>query len=261
MSTSSRWAVLSCLVASLLACGPTSAKTGRPSTDAGTGTSSDAGPTSDAGSSVDAGLPPDAGLAVTAANLLALMQHCTQASPVLSSTDDGLPATIPICSLKGAFFWKADMDVDCDGQVTTSCNPTTDPAFQAETSLEDSQGHPLNAAVLPYFVVPLPSTQAGGFDYQASGLHLGAVGLVIVNGQLAWGVFGDEGPDNIIGEASYAMAQSLGVDPDPSTGGRDAVDVTYLVFTGSGALLPSPEDHAAAVSLGQTLAAKLLADN
>jgi len=40
--------------------------------------------------------------------------------------------------------------------------------------------------------------------------RLGSVVAVIYNGQVAYGVFGDEGPDNIIGEASYAMAALLG---------------------------------------------------
>ena len=32
-----------------------------------------------------------------------------------------------------------------------------------------------------------------------------------------YAVFGDQGPDNIISEASYATAQSLGIDPNPAT--------------------------------------------
>ena len=77
---------------------------------------------------------------------------------------------------------------------------------------------------------------------------------------MSFGVFGDEGPDNIIGEASYAMAASLGIDPDPSVGGTDDT-VTYIVFTGEGAAVDPIEDHAAAESLGLELAAQLVADN
>ncbi len=40
---------------------------------------------------------------------------------------------------------------------------------------------------------------------------------------------GDTGPDEIIGEASYATAKALGIDPDPETGGTDS-GVTYIVF-------------------------------
>jgi hypothetical protein len=252
------------LLLSLTACGliesrlPDSGVDGG-STDAGTRV--DAGSPPDSGAMADAGPVTDAGRAVTAANLLTLTQRCVPASSVRYATDVGVSPTISICTLTGAFFWKADLDVDCDGKVSAQCSSSTDPAFQSQTSLTDSHNAPLDAASLPYVVVPLPSTQPGGFDYQAAGLHLGAVALVIYNGQLAWGVFGDEGPEDIIGEASYAMAQSLGIDPNPSTGGHDGVDVTYIVFTGTGAVLAAPEDHAAAVTLGQTLATQLLSQN
>ena len=52
------------------------------------------------------------------------------------------------------------------------------------------------------------------------------------------------------------MAASLGIDPDPATGGADT-GVTYIVFTGAGAVVSPIEDHAAAVSLGEVLAAQL----
>ncbi len=253
-----------CLLLLLTACGPTQSRPPDAGLDGGStdaGTPVDAGATPDSGTMVDAGSAVDAGRAVTTANLLALTQNCVPASSVRYATDVGLPPAISICTLDGAFFWKADLDVDCDGKVSAQCSLATDPAFQDQTSLTDSRNAPLDAASLPYVVVPLPSSQPGGFDYQAAGIHLGAVALVIFNGQLAWGIFGDEGPEDIIGEASYAMAQSLGIDPNPSTGGHDGVDVTYLVFTGASAVVATPEDHAAAVTLGQSLAAQVLAHN
>ena len=68
----------------------------------------------------------------------------------------------------------------------------------------------------------------------------------------------EEGPDNIIGEASYAMATLLGIDPDPATGGTGS-GVTYIAFTGPTSVVNKIEDHAEAVRLGQMLAATLLA--
>ncbi|MFO0554865.1 MAG: glycoside hydrolase family 75 protein [Polyangiaceae bacterium] len=194
----------------------------------------------------------------TAADLLALTTNCDPVSGNLYQTDDdGSAATIPVCTLNGGFFWKADMDIDCDGQPSDVCNLNTDPAFQAQTSATDSNGDFLDAKTLPYVVIPLPSNR---FDYETSNVLLGAVVAVIYNGQVTYGVFGDEGPDNIIGEASYAMASLLGIDPDPSTGGTDS-GVTYIVFTGGGAVVDPIEDHAAAVTLGQTLAAGLIQNN
>ena len=70
-------------------------------------------------------------------------------------------------------------------------------------------------------------------------------------------MFGDEGPTSIIGEASYATAQALGIDPDPSTGGTDT-GVAYIAFTGSAAVVPVIEDHAMTVQLGIAQAKALL---
>jgi len=197
--------------------------------------------------------------APTASQLLALTASCSEISMGDYKTDDepSAPANIPICGLTGAVFWTADMDVDCDGKESAACSLATDPAYQPETSATDSKGDPLDAAALPFVVVPLPSFR---FDYDARGLALGNVIGVVYGGKVAYGVFGDEGPSNIIGEASYAMASLLGVDPDPSTGGTDG-PVTYIAFTGASALVAPIEDHGAAEQLGQTLAAKLLNDN
>lgn len=195
----------------------------------------------------------------TAAALLALVNGCAEVSKAKYKTDEdpGLPVTIPVCALTGAVFWKADLDVDCDGKPSAKCSLQTDPAYQPETSATDSSGAPLDAATLPYVVVPLPSDR---FDYNAAGLALGSVIAVIYKGKVVYGVFGDEGPEAIIGEASYAMAVALGIDPDPSTGGADS-GVTYIAFTGAGAVVPTIEDHASAVKLGEQLAAALISAN
>jgi hypothetical protein len=196
-------------------------------------------------------------VAPTATQLLDAVASCHVISNGNYKADDqpNAPAAIAICGLAGAVFWKADMDIDCDGKTTAVCNLQRDPAYQAETSATDSTGQFLDAATLPYVVVPLPSAR---FDYAAAGLRLGGVVAVVYNGQVAYGVFGDEGPDNIIGEASYAMAALLGIDPDPATGGTGS-GVTYIAFTGAASAVNKIEDHAEAVRLGQMLAATLVA--
>ena len=106
----------------------------------------------------------------------------------------------------------------------------------------------------------IPSPSAARWDYRTAGLKLGDVVAVLYKNQVAYGVFGDTGPNNIIGEASYAMAKSLGIDPDPSTGGAES-GVSYIAFPGSAAVVHPIEDHDAAVTLGESLARQLLADN
>jgi hypothetical protein len=131
----------------------------------------------------------------------------------------------------------------------------TDPSFQAQTSATDSHGNYLDAATLPYVVVPLPSAR---FDYSAAGLQFGSVIAVIYQDKVEYGVFGDEGPTSIIGEASYRMAQLLGIDPDPSTGGVDS-GVAYIAFTGPSAVTMVIEDHDEAVRIGTAKAQALIA--
>jgi hypothetical protein len=212
----------------------------------GAGVTPDATVTADVAS--DAPGPP------TAAELLGKLATCNKVGGNYA-TDSGGAQTIEICGLPSAVFWKADLDVDCDGKTSTQCNTTTDPSYQNQTSATDSQGNPLDAATLPYVVVPLPSTR---FDYTAGGLALGSVIAVIYNDHVEYGVFGDEGPSSIIGEASYRMAQLLGIDPDPSTGGADS-GVAYIAFTGASAIVPVIEDHDMAVQLGIAKARALLA--
>ncbi|MFG2452703.1 glycoside hydrolase family 75 protein [Streptomyces sp. M41(2017)] len=192
---------------------------------------------------------------VSAASLLAKVTSCSQISSGKYRTDEETSATIPVCGKNGAVFWKADMDIDCDGQVTSRCSADTDPWFQDDTAFHQSNGQPLRADSLPYVVVPSTSSI---WKYTSSGIKGGGVVAVIYNNKVEYAVVGDTGPTSIIGEASYATASALGIDPDPETGGTDS-GVTYIVFKNSQV---SPiESHTAAVTLGNSLAQQFLAAN
>ncbi|MGW1962069.1 glycoside hydrolase family 75 protein [Streptomyces sp. NPDC001935] len=192
---------------------------------------------------------------VSAAALLAKVTSCSQISNGKYRTDEETSATIPVCGKNGAVFWKADMDIDCDGQVTAKCNSGTDPWFQDDTAFHQSDGRALRADTLPYVVVPSSSNI---WKYTSSGIKGGGVVAVVYNGKVEYAVVGDTGPTQIIGEASYATANALGIDPDPETGGADS-GVTYILFKNSQV---SPiESHSAAVSLGDSLARQFLANN
>jgi hypothetical protein len=245
----------------LCACGSkgTSGTTSSSTASGGTGGATSTGSTTASGTTTTtSGTGGSLPAPPTAADLLAKLAGCNQISNGLYKTDsDAASATIPLCGLTGAVWWTADMDVDCDGKQSAQCNLIADPAYQPETSATDSNGDYLDSAALPYVVIPLPSSR---FDYGAGGLELGSVVAVIYKGQLQYGVFGDEGPSSIIGEASYAMAQSLGIDPDPSYGGTDG-PVTYIAFTGATGVAAPIESHAAAVAVGEARAAQLLHEN
>lgn len=168
--------------------------------------------------------------AATAAELLAEVRACSRISKGAYRTDSGsAKAAVPVCDTTDAVFWKADMDIDCDGRKTKACNRKTDPYFLPETAFQSSRGEPLDSAALPYVVVPGPSKV---WDYRKSGLTGGSVVAVVYRDRVRFGVIGDTGPTGIIGEASYAMAKALGIDPDPSTGGVGS-GVTYIAFKNS----------------------------
>ena len=69
---------------------------------------------------------------------------------------------------------------------------------------------------------------------------------------------GDQGPADLIGEASYATARALGIDPDPVRGGASG-GVTYILFRDS--RVRPIENHPAAVVAGTGLAQRFLRAN
>ncbi|MEV8015980.1 glycoside hydrolase family 75 protein [Streptomyces sp. NPDC086554] len=192
---------------------------------------------------------------VSAAALLAKAGSCRQISHGKYRSDDGAPANIPVCGRRGAVFWKADMDIDCDGRPGKACNRRADPLFFHATAFQQSDGRQLNAERLPYVVVPGASRR---WNHTAHGVNGGSVAAVIHRGKVLYAVVGDTGPTDLIGEASYAAAKALGIRADPKSGGAGA-GVTYIVFKGRGA---SPiESHRAAVARGDALARQFLHQN
>ncbi|MFD5753224.1 glycoside hydrolase family 75 protein [Streptomyces sp. NPDC127033] len=192
---------------------------------------------------------------VSAAALMARAERCDQVSNGLYRTREDTPPTVAVCDTRGAVFWKADMDIDCDGQLTARCNHETDPYYQEQTAFTQSDGRHLNAEKLPYIVVPMTSSI---WDHASSGIHGGSLAAVIHGDTVQYAVVGDVGPPGIIGEASHAAARGLGILTDPARGGV-ASGVTYIVFKHS--QVAPIEDHDAAVRLGDELARKFLRDN
>jgi hypothetical protein len=191
----------------------------------------------------------------TASQLLAKTQSCKQISNGKYRTDDETGATVPVCDANGAVWWRADMDVDCDGVRTSRCNEDTDPWYQDDTAFHASNGKPLTADVTHYIVVPSSSSI---WKYGSSGLKGAGSCAVVYNNKVLYAVIGDTGPTQIIGEASYATAKDLGINPDPENGGSDG-PVTYICFKNS---TVSPiESNSAATSVGSGKASTFVANN
>ncbi|MYZ38662.1 glycoside hydrolase family 75 protein [Streptomyces sp. MnatMP-M17] len=201
------------------------------------------------------GGPSTEGEPVTAEALLSKVSHCQQISNGLYRIRENAPTAVPVCDANGAVFWKADMDIDCDGQVTDRCNTRTDPYFQSMTAYTESSGRALNAKELPYIVVPTPSAI---WNYRSSGISGGSVAAVIHGDRVQYAVVGDTGPPGIIGEGSLATARGLGISTDPYGGGIGA-GVTYILFKNSE--IASLEDRDSAAIQGEELARQFLLEN
>jgi hypothetical protein len=191
----------------------------------------------------------------TPGGLVGITSSCTnQISMGLLRPRASRAADVQICRLSNAVFWRSGMSVLCAGKSTPTCNSTTDPQFQPRTTAKDSLGESLDAALLPYVEVSAPSM---AFDYTTAGLAMGTVTAVIYGDRLEYGIIGTVGVQDVIGEASVAMASSLDINPDPETGGT-STGVTYIAFTGAGTVVTKNEDHDEAVRLGQAAAAALI---
>src|SRR6266446_9162963 len=193
---------------------------------------------------------------VSAVQLMAALSH----GQLIKETENKFqcdmekPKNVSMYSLINATFWRADMDIDCDGRETTFCDKKTDPDFQNELSCDAD----ISANETPYFVIPIGSPA----NSKKRGIEIGQVGAIIYKGQVAYAVFLDEcGISSLIGEASCATARLLGIDPDPKTGGTDE-PVTYIVFTGpTGRIADKKEyaDHAKAIEIGVRRSKELVA--
>ncbi|WP_353940609.1 glycoside hydrolase family 75 protein [Streptomyces sp. HUAS MG91] len=190
---------------------------------------------------------------VRATALLAAVRGCPQISRGRYRSDDGARANIPVCGRRGAVYWKADLDVDCDGRPGRRCNRRTDPLFLNTTAYQQSDGRQLSAERLPYVVVPGASRI---WNPARSGIRGGTVAALVHRGKVLYAVVGDTGPADLIGEASYAAARALGIDPDPVRGGT-ADEVTYILFPGTTAR--PIESRRAAATAGQAAARKFVA--
>lgn len=191
----------------------------------------------------------------SAGQLLAKTQSCKQISNGKYKTDSELGRTVPVCEANGAVWWRADMDIDCDGQRTARCNEQTDPWFYPDTAFPRSDGKPLVADQTHFVVVP---SESSTWRYTSSGLAGGGSCAVIYNNKVLYASIGDTGPNDIIGESSYATAKDLGIDPDPQNGGTDG-PVTYICFKNS---TVSPiESNSAATKVGEARATQFVTAN
>jgi hypothetical protein len=119
----------------------------------------------------------------------------------------------------GALFWESKMAVDADGATTPSVLASSS-GSQQNTSFLFRNGAPVNAEIVPYFVVPTfddPRRVKSGAPWEGSkdrfisdfGLHHGNLGVVIFRGKITGAILADEGPAMKIGEASIRVHELI----------------------------------------------------
>jgi hypothetical protein len=193
---------------------------------------------------------------VTSAQLLDVIKNGTALTGKVFNTGQGYSIAINNLVKSGsekAVYWQGDMDIDCDGDYNVLCK--NDPTNLTELSV----GTGIDATVTPFFVIPI---QSSDFAYDQHGIQLGQIGAIIYNNKVCYGPFLDEcGDAHLIGEASYAMAQLFGINPDPANGGTSS-GVTYIVFSGTngniGNGLTNYNDHQKAITIGNARAKELI---
>jgi hypothetical protein len=123
---------------------------------------------------------------------------------------------------------------NCGWTLTDPPELSGDATQQSDTSLHYRDGKPINANRVPYFVLPLPTSWPKPF-----GIALGDIAAVVFGGRLAFAVFADFGPRNLLGEGSVELFRELGEERVRSDGRvRDigmGPGVIRIVFPKSGA--------------------------
>lgn len=132
----------------------------------------------------------------------------------------------------GELYFDSLLNLDTDGSIYFS----QDGQGQNATSIQNSDGSPIDADAVPYFVLP-----EHGF-YQQFGIKLGDVAAVIYRDKIEFAVFADQyGHQHLeeqLGEGSIALHRFLGHETITPDGQLidEAIDgdVITIVFPNSG---------------------------
>ena len=123
-----------------------------------------------------------------------------------------------------AVYFRSGMAIDADGSPRAR---HIDPYGQSRTSLRHTDGRAVNAETTHYYVLPMGK-------YKQYGVKLGDIAAVRYGDNVQFAVFADVGPKAKLGEGSMALANALGIDNNPRTGGTHRPQVEYIVFPRSG---------------------------
>jgi hypothetical protein len=133
-----------------------------------------------------------------------------------------------------AVVFTTKMAIDADGAGSRCQGDTT---CQRQTALQYPNKTSLDAALIPYIVVPLD------FGRAHPDVKLGDYAAVTYGGHTVISIVGDKGPAGVLGEASIATATGLGIPPSPTSGGVSG-GVTYMILPNSRDATPPTDGKA-----------------
>jgi len=87
----------------------------------------------------------------------------------------------------------------------------------------------VNSETVPFFVLPTALVSLGS-------IHIGDVGYVYntATGLGCFAIYADSGPSGSLGEGSIYLANQIGINSDPRTGGTSSGIIDYIIFPQSG---------------------------
>jgi hypothetical protein len=153
-----------------------------------------------------------------------------QASPI-EQTFELEPAFLAVLPGQCLYF-DSELQLDTDGWPEGKGKG--DKHWNPKTSLRYADKKTsLNANQVPYFVLPSPVSWAND-----RGIFLGDYAAIIYKGKVTYAVFGDEGPEDKIGEGSIQLLRQLGEErlkPNGTVINAGAgPGIVTIVFPGSG---------------------------
>jgi len=131
-------------------------------------------------------------------------------------------------------WWGIVTDGNGDPVIQGSGDPYPG-MYVSTTSLVNSayaSNNPLryaNAETVPFYVLPSALVSLGA-------IHIGDMGYVYntATGVGCYAIYADTGPAGELGEGSIYLAQQIGVNSNPRTGGTSSAIIDYIVFPQSG---------------------------
>ena len=131
-------------------------------------------------------------------------------------------------------WWGIVTDINGDPVIQGATDPYPG-MYVSTTSLVNSaygSTNPLrytNSESVPFYVLPTALVSLGA-------IHIGDIGYVYntVTGLGCYAIYADSGPAGKLGEGSMYLADQIGINSNPKTGGTSSAIIDYLVFPQSG---------------------------